>query len=75
MEPSNEQIKQWHNDPNNWKWRLFYYNKEDSRLLVDKPNPNLGSTINFAHPKAYLFFAGMICFFGFIVFTIVLSKK
>lgn len=75
MEPSNEQIKQWRSDPKNWKWRLFYYNKADSRLLVDKRNPNLGSTINFAHPKSYFFFVGMIVFFGIVVFTIVLAKK
>jgi uncharacterized membrane protein len=75
MEPSNEQIKQWRTDPKNWKWRVFYYNKEDARLLVDKPNPRLGSTINFAHPKSYFFFVGMILFFGFVVFTIILSKK
>lgn len=75
MEPSSEQIKQWNNDPKNWKWRMFYYNKEDSRLMVDKRNPNLGSTLNFANPKAYLFFVGMICFFGLVVFAIVLAKK
>lgn len=75
MEPSSEQIKQWHNDSKNWKWKMFYYNKEDSRLLVDKRNPNLGSTLNFANPKSYLFFVGMICFFGFVIFTIVLAKK
>lgn len=75
MEPTSEQIKQWHNDPKNWKWHLFYYNKEDSRLFVDKPNPNLGSTINFAHPKAYLFLVGMLVFFGSIVLTITLAEK
>lgn len=53
---------------------MFYYNKEDSRLIVDKPNPNYGSSINFAHPKSYLFFAGMACFFGFVVFMITAKR-
>ena len=75
MEPSKEQIEKWHNNPNNWKWRLFYYNKEDSRLIVDKPNPNYGSTFNFAHPKSYWFLVGMLCFFGFIMFMISTVKK
>lgn len=75
MQPTREQIELWHNDPRNWKWHLFYYNKQDSRLIVDKPNPNYGSTFNFAHPKSYLFFVGMACFFGFIILMITLSKK
>lgn len=72
--PSKEILDKWHNDPKNWKWGMFYYNKEDKRLLVDKKNPNLGGTINFAHPKSYLFIVGIICFFGLVITTIVLSK-
>lgn len=73
--PSKETLEKWHKDPNNWKWNLFYYNKEDKRLFVDKKNPNLGATLNFAHPKSYLFFVGMLCFFGFVVFIILMTKK
>ncbi len=75
MEPSQEQIKKWHNDRSNWKWGIFYYNKEDSRLFVDKRNTNLGATFNFANPKSYWFLVGMGCFFGFILYTILLVKK
>lgn len=75
MEPSREQIKQWHNDPKNWKWGMFYCNKEDVRLFVDKRNPNWGITLNFAHPKTYLFVVGMICFFGLVVSTMLSAKK
>jgi uncharacterized membrane protein len=71
--PSKETLDKWHNDPNNWKWGLFYYNKEDNRLLVDKRNPNLGGTINFAHPKSYLFFIGIVCFFGLVIYMISLK--
>ena len=73
--PSKDTLEKWHKDPKNWKWGLFYFNKEDKRLFVDKRNPNLGGTINFAHPKSYLFFIGMICFFGLVITTILMSKK
>jgi uncharacterized membrane protein len=42
-------------DPTNYKWNFFYYNPNDERLIVPKPNPNLGFTLNFAKPKAYFF--------------------
>ncbi|MEZ5046286.1 MAG: DUF5808 domain-containing protein [Chitinophagaceae bacterium] len=45
-----ETFEQWRKDPNNWKWGIFYYNKEDKRLLPPKRNKNLGWTINFANP-------------------------
>lgn len=63
-------------NPKHWKLGgLFYYNKEDERLIIDKPNPNYGTTLNFAHKKAYLFFIGMLCFFGFVIFIITMTKK
>ncbi len=73
--PSKEQLENWHKDPNNWKWGCFYFNPEDKRLFIDKKNPNLGGGINFAHPKSYLFLVGMLCFFAFIVISILLVKK
>jgi uncharacterized membrane protein len=57
----------------NWKWGLFYYNKEDQRVFVEKPNPNYGITLNFAHPKAYLALFLAVLFFGFIIYMI--TKK
>ncbi len=73
--PSKEQLEKWNSNPKYWKWNLFYYNKEDNRLIVDKPNPNYGRTFNFAHPKSYLFFVGMLIFFGFVVFMILTTRK
>ncbi len=70
QEPTQEIIEKWHNDSNNWKYGYFYYNKEDSRLYVDKKNPNLGATINFAHPKASLFFIGIIAFLVLVIITV-----
>jgi uncharacterized membrane protein len=57
----------------NWKWGLFYYNKEDQRVFVEKPNPNHGITLNFAHPKPYLTLLFAAFFFGFIIYMI--TKK
>lgn len=33
---------------------LFYFNKQDKRVVVPKVNRSLGFTINFARPQAYL---------------------
>ncbi len=68
--PSQEQIKKWHNDPNNWKLGLFYFNKEDNRLLVDKKPDWMGTTFNFAHRKSYYILLAAACFFGFILYLI-----
>jgi uncharacterized membrane protein len=44
----------WHSDPQNWKWEIVYYNKEDKRVFVPKKNPNYGFTFNFARPAAII---------------------
>lgn len=40
----------WFNSAN-WKWHIFYYCKEDPRVIVPRLT-NLGWTINFASPLA-----------------------
>lgn len=52
--PSKETLKQWHADPANWKWGVFYYNKKDKRLLPPKRIPAMGWTVNFANPLSIL---------------------
>ena len=64
--PSKETLDQWHRDPNNWKWGLFYFNKQDKRLLPPKKLAALGWTVNFANPLSILI---LITFFV-IVFLI-----
>lgn len=64
------QEENWRKDPKNWKLGAFYHNREDKRLIVDKKNPNNGSTLNFAHPTSYLFLAIALAFFGFVVYMI-----
>ncbi|MFM7710888.1 MAG: DUF5808 domain-containing protein [Ferruginibacter sp.] len=53
---SKEQDEIWRNDPQKWKWGLFYYNPDDDRILPPKKNPAMGWTINFANRQSiYLF--------------------
>ena len=49
MKPDKETQDKWIQDSNNWKWGLFYYNKEDKRIFPPKKNPALGVTVNFAN--------------------------
>lgn len=68
--PSPKTEERWRKDPDNWIWGIFYYNKEDQRLLPPKRNPVMGFTVNFANPKSVLYMIGFISFFAFITFMI-----
>lgn len=63
--PSQETKEKWLKDPNNWIWGMFYYNKEDKRLLPPKRIPFMGWTVNFANRNSVLLFV-------FIMLTIIL---
>ena len=73
--PSRETLEKWHKDPNNWKFGIFYFNKEDKRLLPPKRQEWMGWTVNFANLKSVLFFIGMMSFFIFITLYIALNKS
>lgn len=47
--PSTETKNNWHNNPSNWKFGIFYFNKEDKRIFPPKKIKQLGWTINFAN--------------------------
>jgi len=51
-----------HDNPENWKWGVFYFNRKDSRLIVSKRIKLLGWTLNFAHPLSYLIIALIFIF-------------
>ena len=55
------------NDPDNYKWGIFYYNREDLRGIVPKRNKWMGWTLNFAQPLAW------VLILGIIVFAVVMS--
>ena len=47
------------NNPDNWKFGIFYYNPGDKRLFLPKRNPALGYTLNFGNPYCYLIIAAL----------------
>jgi uncharacterized membrane protein len=50
------------NDPENYKWGLFYFNPDDLRGVVPKRNRRMGWTLNFAQPLAWVIILGIIAF-------------
>ncbi|MEI6587076.1 MAG: hypothetical protein WCL56_13380 [Sediminibacterium sp.] len=51
---SQELKNKWHDDPKNWKLGIFYFNKEDKRLVISKRLKLFGWTLNFANPLSYI---------------------
>lgn len=41
-------------DPSNYIWGTFYFNKEDKRVIVPKRARLLGFTLNFANWLSYI---------------------
>ena len=58
--PDKETLNSWHDDPSNWKWGIFYYNKKDKRIFPPKRIQGLGWTINFANVFSILTLSGII---------------
>jgi uncharacterized membrane protein len=46
--------KEWHDDENNWKMGIFYFNPADQRIFPPKRIKQLGWTLNFARWQAWL---------------------
>ncbi len=51
-----------HADPQHWKLGIFYFCREDQRIVVPKRIRGLGWTINFARPSAYVWAAVLYLF-------------
>jgi uncharacterized membrane protein len=47
-------------DPSKYLFGVFYYNKDDKRLLPPKRYPFLGWTINFANPYSIILVLSII---------------
>ena len=75
MEPSPETYNNWSKDPKNWKFGVFYFNKEDKRIFPPKRIDWMGFTVNFANPKSILAFLIMMAFFSFVVYMITTHQK
>jgi uncharacterized membrane protein len=56
---SQELKNKWHDDPKNWKLGIFYFNKEDKRIIVSKRLNLFGWTLNFANPISYIIMIGL----------------
>ena len=52
--PSKDTLEKWHQDPNNWKLGIFYFNKDDKRIFPPKRKAQFGWTVNFANPLSVL---------------------
>jgi uncharacterized membrane protein len=66
--PSKETLEKWRTDDTYWKCGgLFYYNKEDERLLPPKRVAWMGWTVNFANPKSVILMFGIIFLVLFLV--------
>ena len=72
--PNNDTLEKWHKDPNNWKWVIFYFNKEDDRILIPKRIKWMGWTVNYANPSSIFVFLIAIVFFILAV-TLLQQKK
>lgn len=51
------------NDPTNYKWGIFYFNREDHRIMLPKRSKSMGWTMNFANIYSYII---LILIFGLI---------
>ncbi len=60
QKPGKEILEEWHKDPLNWKWGIFYFNKKDKRIFPPKRNKAFGWTVNFANPLSILALLGII---------------
>jgi len=65
--PSQETLNQWHDDPSNWKFGIFYFNKKDKRIFPPKRMEGLGWTVNFANPFSLLTLLAIIFLFMVIM--------
>jgi len=52
------------NDPENYKWGIFYFNTNDKRTILPKRNQWFGWTLNFGSIYTYLI---IILFIAFVI--------
>ena len=49
-----QKYDEWHADPANWKFGIFYFNPKDPRIMPPKKIKAMGWTVNFANPVSIL---------------------
>ncbi len=60
--------RNWHKDSKNWRFIFFYYNPEDSRLMVEKRSKWAGITLNYAHKTAWFWTIVIFLFIGLLIY-------
>jgi hypothetical protein len=55
-------LEELHADPAHWKLGIFYFCREDRRVLVPKRIQGLGWAVNFARPSAVIWIGAPILF-------------
>lgn len=70
-QPDEETLNRGHNDPDNWRCGLFYFNPLDKRVFVLKRNKWMGVTLNFAQFESHLI---MALISGMIILLLIISK-
>ena len=65
-----EEIEALWRDPRNRKWGIFYYCKQDPRVIVPKHHKWAGWTLNAAQPLAIPVTLGLIALVGGPVFLV-----
>jgi uncharacterized membrane protein len=50
-----------------WKWGVFYYNPDDSALMVEKRCFGIGWTLNFAHRGAWIFMGLILVLVAYVL--------
>ena len=62
MENNKETFENWYKDPSNWKFGIFYFNKNDKRIFPPKRYGYFGCTINFLNLKSILINVSVVIF-------------
>jgi len=72
MKPMKNDFDQFENDrksddPMNYKWGIFYFNRKDPRIMVPKRIKWMGWTLNFGNNYSYIYLFLAIVFLIFIL--------
>jgi uncharacterized membrane protein len=62
MQFEDNELDRMRNDPENYKWGIFYFINMDPGTILPKRNKLLGWTVNFASPYSWLILVGIIVF-------------
>lgn len=61
-------------DSGNYRWRIFYYNPKDNRVVVPKAYPSWGFQVNFANPMSVAVFLAAMAFFACVTGAVLLGE-